>query len=115
MATARQLTALIQRSQSLEALEKLLERHGSSMDRLHVSALLHRCGQLSEAPQGLATLLSRLSRPSSREAASALWALARCRRAEEASSFAQESLLQKQEATSKTSSESKRMYTISNI
>ncbi|CAK8993957.1 unnamed protein product, partial [Durusdinium trenchii] len=46
--TARQLTAKITHSKSLQALVRLYEQHGTQMDRLHLSALLHRCGHLAE-------------------------------------------------------------------
>ncbi|CAE7530809.1 RAP [Symbiodinium natans] len=81
--TARQLTAQVRHAGAKE-LAKLSFEHGNRMDRMHLVALLHRCGALrlprpdAEVPPWIQAALRRLSPPTSaREAASMLWALAR--------------------------------------
>eukprot|EP00434_Breviolum_minutum_P000318 symbB.v1.2.000264.t1/scaffold20.1/size571870/9 len=97
----RILTSKICKSKNLTALEKLFHHHGNDMDRMHLSALLHRSGQVVhrskpmkqrkfEVPW-LKEVIQRLTLPfSSREVASGLWASAKLMAKDEARSWLKE-------------------------
>ncbi|CAL1147544.1 unnamed protein product, partial [Cladocopium goreaui] len=94
--SARQLTAKISKSKNIKALQSLYQLHGDRMDRLHLSALLHRCGQVPKSEVGLPVWLKEVvgrlhcDAKTPRELASGLWALAKLRAMAEAEEWLKE-------------------------